>query len=101
MITCNSFADNTVMTTQQTAFCFTPLYGLTDQGLPYTQTLLLILDMLERLDIGPAISAAVPCDVEEAYRAATCAVLPITSPTEDDQKLEALIFYKMNEALCA
>lgn len=101
-LSCNSFSENTVLITQQEANCKQSIYNMVDQGLPQIQISLLILDMLERLGIGPDISAIPMCDANEAFRAATCAILPLTTPGNMEQdKVDSLILYKLNEALCA
>jgi hypothetical protein len=101
-LTCNSFTENTLLVTQQEADCKQQTYGLTDTGLGTIQTQLLILDFLERLGIGPDIADVPMCDAEQALRAATCAVLPLTTPGDEDlSKINALILYKLNEEVCS
>jgi hypothetical protein len=102
MLTCNAFADNTVIATQQTANCADQVYELSQTGLHDVQFMLTVLDALERAGIGPDIGDIPACDAYEALKNATCAVTPITSPGDEDPlKLQSLILYKLNEYLCS
>lgn len=100
-LTCDAFAENTVRDTQQTADCKQTTTGLEEYGVLDNQFLLLVLDSLERLGIGPTLAAIAMCDAEAALKNANCAVDLITSPGNiDEQKLKALILLKLNEELC-
>lgn len=102
MPTCNYISANTVSDTQQAAMCKVNTYGLTDTGLDTIPFKVLVLDLLERLGIGPAISAIDMCDAEQVLRDATCAMNILTILGDlDPQKLDALILYKLNEEGCA
>lgn len=106
MLTCNAFSSNTVGTTQQVAACKAPhIVNLEDKELLHEQFLLLVLDSLERLRLNPGtlpnLNNAPACDVADALRNASCAMItntpafPLTTP-----QLQALILWQLNEALC-
>lgn len=108
-LTCNSFASNTVGTTQQIAACKVPhLANLEDHQLLPEQFLLLVIDVLTRLNelLGPALPAGVgdvvQCDAAEALRLASCAMLtntpafPLTTP-----QLQSIILWQLNQFICS
>lgn len=106
MLTCNTFDDNTVGATQQTAACKAPhLANLEDHQLLPEQFMLLVIDSLQR--IAPAVSSQAAlsfltaCDAADALRNASCAMLtntpafPLTIP-----QLQAIILWQLNELAC-
>lgn len=100
-LSCNAFADNTVGSTQNTSACKAPqVANLSDHQILPEQFLLLVLDSLNRLYPG-VLAAAQPCDMADALRNASCALLTNTPqfPTTPVQ-LQAQVFYLLNEALC-
>jgi len=106
-VTCNSFADNTVGTTQQTVACLGPkVVNLIDNELLPEQFLLLVIDALQRLAAGggsPAsLADAEACDVSETLRLAACADHDLTPVFEvNTPQLQAIILWMLNEGLCA
>lgn len=101
-LTCNGFTDNTVQATQLALGCTPEPANLRDNELLEEQFLLTVLDALERLDIGPALSAYASCDGADATRVAFCAINGITpGPQNSPAKIKAAILLKLNEALCA
>jgi hypothetical protein len=101
-LTCNAFADNTVGVTQNASACAAPhLANFGDHQLLIEQFLLLVLDSLSRLNPG-ALAAALPCDLADALRNASCVMLTNTPqyPTTPVE-LQAQILYLLNEQLCA
>ncbi len=105
-IPCNAFGTNTVGATQQTAACKAPhIANLEDDELLPEQFLLLVLDSLQRLAALAAAPASIvnssACDVAEALRVASCAMLtntpafPLTIP-----QLQGLILWQLNQAIC-
>ncbi len=100
-LTCNAFADNTVGVTQNLSACAAPHLGnLSDHELLPEQFMLLVLDSLNRLNPG-ALAAASTCDLADALRNASCAILTNTPqfPTTPVE-LQSQILYLLNEALC-
>jgi hypothetical protein len=100
-LSCNAFADNTVGSTQNVSACAAPhLANLSDHQLLDEQFLLLVLDSLNRLYPG-VLAAAAPCDLADALRNASCAMLTNTPqyPTTPVQ-LQSQILYLLNEGLC-
>jgi hypothetical protein len=101
MLTCNAFVSNTVGVTQNVSACAAPhLANLSDHQLLDEQFMLLVLDTLNRLYPG-VLAAALPCDLAEALRNASCAMLTNTPqfPTTPVQ-LQSQILYLLNEAVC-
>lgn len=105
-LTCNAFSSNTVGPVQQVAACKAPhLVNLEDHELLPEQFLLLVLDSIERLRTNPGtipnLNTAAGCDVVDALRNASCAMLTNTPafPLTTVQ-LQALILWQLNEALC-
>ncbi len=100
-LSCNAFADNTVGSTQNVSACAAPhLANLSDHQLLDEQFLLLVLDSLNRLYPG-VLAAAAACDLADALRNASCAMLTNTPqyPTTPVQ-LQSQILYLLNEGLC-
>lgn len=100
-LTCNAFAENTVGETQNVSACAAPhLANLSDHQLLDEQFLLLVLDSLNRLNPG-LLAAASACDLSDALRNASCAMLTNTPqfPTTPVE-LQAQILYLLNESLC-
>lgn len=106
MLTCNTFAENTVGATQQVAACKAPhLANIEDHQLLDEQFLLLVIDTLNRL-AAPVASAALltamtPCDAADALRNASCVMLTNTPafPLTTSQ-LQAIVLWQLNELLC-
>lgn len=102
---CNYFATNTVPVTQQQADCISMSYELSTTGLDEIPFLLIVLDALERLNIGPSLAtisaSELACDAVQALRNATC-VMQLQNPpgTEDLTKLQSLIALKLNNEGC-
>lgn len=101
MLTCNSFADNSVGQTQNVSACAAPhLANLSDHQLLEEQFMLLVLDSLNRLFPG-ALASALPCDLADALRNASCAMLTNTPQfSTTPVQLQAQILYLLNEAVC-
>lgn len=100
-LTCNAFADNTLGATQNLSACKAPhLANLSDHQILPEQFLLLVLDSLNRLYAG-ALAAALPCDMADALRNASCVMMTNTPqfPTTPAE-LQAQILYILNEQLC-
>lgn len=100
-LSCNAFADNTVGSTQNLSACMAPqVANLSDHELLPEQFMLLVLDTLNRLYPG-VLAAALTCDMADALRNASCALLTNTPqfPTTPVQ-LQAQILYLLNEAAC-
>jgi len=101
-LTCNAFADNTVGQTQNVSACAAPhMANLSDHQLLDEQFLLLVLDSLRRLNPG-VLETALACDLADALRNASCAMLTNTPqfPTTPVE-LQSQILYLLNESLCA
>jgi hypothetical protein len=101
-LSCNAFADNTVGSTQNTSACAAPhLANLSDHQLLDEHFMLLVLDSLNRLFPG-VLAAAPACDLADALRNASCAMLTNTPqfPTTPVE-LQSQILYLLNEAICA
>lgn len=101
MLTCNAFSSNTVGSTQNISACAAPqVANLSDHQLLDEQFLLIVLDSLNRLYPG-VLAEALPCDMADALRNASCAMLTNTPqfPTTPVQ-LQAQILYLLNEAVC-
>jgi hypothetical protein len=100
-LSCNAFADNTVGATQNTSACKAPhLANLSDHELLPEQFLLLVLDSLQRL-FPSSLSEALPCDMADALRNASCAMLTNTPQfTTTTAELQAQILYVLNEVIC-
>jgi len=105
-LTCNTFAVNTVGSTQQIAACKAPhLANIEDHELLPEQFLLLVIDALQRLSApvsaGAALTNLTQCDAADALRNASCAMLtntpafPLTTP-----QLQAIALWQLNELLC-
>lgn len=105
-LTCNTFTDNTVGTTQQTAACVGPkVANLSDHELLPEQFLLLVLDSIERIRMlySPAAPLAdvAACDAADALRNASCAMLTNTPAfSSTHAQLQALILHQINEIIC-
>ena len=106
MLTCNTFADNTVGSTQQIAACVGPkVANLTDHELLPEQFLLLVLDTIERIRMlySPAapLAEVLPCDAADALRNASCVML-INTPAfgSTPAQLQSLILLQLNEIIC-
>ncbi len=106
MLTCNAFADNTVGVTQQVAACRSPhIAGVEERQLLDEQFLLLVIDSLERLRLNPGtlpnLNTAAACDLVDALRNASCAMLTNTPAfTSTIPQLQSIILWQLNEALC-
>lgn len=106
MLTCNAFASNTVGTTQQVTACRSPHVGnIEDHELLPEQFLLLVIDSLERLRTNPGtlpnLNTAPMCDLADALRNASCAMLTNTPAfTSTVPQLQSIILWQLNEALC-
>ena len=100
-LSCNAFADNTVGSTQNVSACAAPhLANLSDHQLLDEQFLLLVLDSLNRIYPG-VLSAALPCDLADALRNASCAMLTNTPQfSTTPVQLQSQILYLLNEAVC-
>jgi hypothetical protein len=100
-LSCNSFATNTVGSTQQTAACIGPkIANLEDHQILDEQFLLLVLDSLVRL-YGP-IPEGADCDLAAALRNASCAMQTNTPAFQNTiTQLQSQIAYLLNEAVCA
>jgi hypothetical protein len=101
---CNAFANNTVGSTQNSSACAAPhLANLSEHELFNEQFMLLVLDSLARLFPGvwAQMLAAPRCDMAEALRNASCAMLATTPqyPTTPAE-LQAQILYMLNEGIC-
>ena len=107
MLTCNAFADNTVGSTQQIAACLGPkIANLEDHQLLEEQFLLLVLDSLKRLNGTapefPVLADAPVCDLADALRNASCAMLTNTPAFQNTiPQLQSQILYLLNEANCS
>lgn len=106
MLTCNAFASNTVGATQQVAACKAPhVANLEDKQLLDEQFLLLVIDSIERLRTNPGtipnLNTAPACDLAEALRNASCAMLTNTPAYSlTIPQLQSIILWQLNETLC-
>lgn len=104
---CNTFAENTVGSTQQTVACKVPhLANLEDHQLLPEQFLLLVIDTLNRL--APRLSEHFSlaeltnaCDAADALRFASCAMLTNTPafPLTIAQ-LQSIVLWQLNQSIC-
>lgn len=100
-LTCNAFSSNTVGITQNVSACKAPhLANLSDHELLPEQFLLLVLDSLNRL-FPSSLSEALTCDMADALRNASCAMLTNTPQfTVTTAELQAQILFILNEVIC-
>ena len=81
-VTCNSFTDNTIGTTQQQVACLRPkVVNLIENEIQPEQFLLLVIDMLNRMAVSappPLLDTLEPCDVAETLRLAYCVTHDLT-----------------------
>lgn len=104
MLLCNTFADNTVGQTQNSAACLGPhLVNLGDHELLPEQFQLIVLDSLKRLlpGVWTQMLSAPKCDMVDALRSASCVMLTNTPQyPSTPAELQAQILYMLNEGIC-